>query len=209
MIVYKITNKINGKCYIGQTRQKLSDRWIHHCSVSSGCLAIKSAIDKYGKNNFTIEQIYKAYSISDLNKKEAKFINKFNTLAPNGYNLKTGGNSPRYSEESRKKMSDVHKGNPGYWVGKSHSEDTKQKISKAKSGKNNHNFGKSPSINTRLKMSLSQSNKKSIVCNETRVQYRSLGVASRELDLCEQNIRSVLKGRRKSTGGLTFSYYGA
>lgn len=202
MIVYKITNKINRKAYIGLTTQKLSNRWRAHCSRANGCVALKSALDKYGKENFIVEKIYEAISLEDLNKKEIEFINKFNTLTPNGYNLKTGGNRPYYSEESKKKMSIAHLGNPGYWVGKSHTEDSKKRISESKTGVN---LGPQSEKHKR-KISASQSNKKSIICNETGILYSSLGIASRTLNICEQNIRSVLKGRRKTAGGFTFSY---
>jgi len=205
MIIYAITNKINGKQYVGQTTQRIERRWKSHCT-NNGCLALNGAIQKYGKENFTVEEIYRAFSIEELNQKEIEFINKFNTLAPYGYNLKTGGNRPTYSKESREKMSKSHLGNPGYWLGNKHSEKTKKKISEAKMGIKNNNFGKPKSEETKSKMSASQSNKRPIVCNETGVLYASLGIASRALKIYEQNIRAVLKGSRKSTGGFTFSY---
>lgn len=60
--IYKITNKINGKVYIGQTIQSVKDRWHRHCgkkSIRSAEMSmhIKRAILKYGKENFIIETI--------------------------------------------------------------------------------------------------------------------------------------------------------
>lgn len=104
-IIYKITNLINGKCYVGQTKGSLDYRWYHHCHKSSKCLGIHNAIIKYGKENFRIEEIDSATTKDELNFKEAYWINKLNTISPCGYNLKTGGNDCTYSKESRQKMS--------------------------------------------------------------------------------------------------------
>ena len=106
MIIYKITNKVNGKSYIGQTTNSLLIRWYKHTHKSSRCLAIHSAIEKYGKDNFTIETIDTASTKEELNEKEKYWIEFFNTISPNGYNLKTGGNNCTYTEESLKRMSD-------------------------------------------------------------------------------------------------------
>lgn len=110
MIVYKITNLVNGKAYVGQTTQKLKNRWSYHKGPRSRCMAMKAAIDKYGVENFKIEELFVASSKEELNVKEIEFIEIHNTLAPNGYNLKTGGANAVYSEESRKKMSKASKG---------------------------------------------------------------------------------------------------
>jgi group I intron endonuclease len=100
MIIYKVTNLINGKVYIGQTVQDLKERWKGHQSGYSGCVALKFAIQKYGIENFTIEQVDHAYSLEELNKKEGNWIVQMNSLSPNGYNLKSGGDQPRLCQES-------------------------------------------------------------------------------------------------------------
>ena len=56
MIIYKITNKINGKVYIGQTSNTLEKRWWQHCHGTHKHI-IARAISKYGAENFKIEQI--------------------------------------------------------------------------------------------------------------------------------------------------------
>ena len=61
--IYKITNLINGKIYIGQTIQSIKDRWYRHVGNSKWLsqhevnMAIKRAIRKYGKENFKLELI--------------------------------------------------------------------------------------------------------------------------------------------------------
>ena len=106
MILYKITNKIDGKSYIGQTIRSLDERWRQHCANSSTCGYISSALKKHGKENFTITEIGGANSQDELNYQEFMFIHKHNTLVPNGYNLRVGGQAGgRPSKELRKKMS--------------------------------------------------------------------------------------------------------
>jgi len=116
MIIYKITNKINGKIYIGQTVQQLMDRWSDHSRPSLGKhmnrSAIASAIRLHGKENFTVEQIDSAGTLEALNILEIHYIQKFNTLSPNGYNLELGGDSKRCHEETKAKISATLKGRP-------------------------------------------------------------------------------------------------
>jgi len=144
MIVYKITNKVNGTSYVGQTTLTTEKRWESHLKAAKykrDNSAILSAIRKYGEENFTIEIIDTADSIEELNKKEIFWISKSNTLAPNGYNLKLGGNQGgKNSEEAKKKQSDAVKAKycNGYIsprCGKKLSEQTKQLISIANKGK--------------------------------------------------------------------------
>lgn len=91
MIIYKITNKINGKIYIGQTVNDLSRRWSQHISCAKRKdtnMSIVNAIRKYGKDNFDIEEIDRATCLQELSIKEEFFINMLNSFSPIGYNLK-------------------------------------------------------------------------------------------------------------------------
>lgn len=111
MIIYKITNTINGKIYIGQTIQKLNDRFYAH---KEGALKGRSdtylarAIRKYGKDAFKVEEIYKCNSREELGPKEVEFILKYNSFNPKvGYNMKyIVDNKLVCTEEWRKKASE-------------------------------------------------------------------------------------------------------
>jgi len=72
---------------------------------------LKNAIKKYGKNKFKIDVLW-AGDVSDdeLNNMEIKYIETYNTLHPNGYNLTKGGAGGRHSDETKQKLSDVQKG---------------------------------------------------------------------------------------------------
>jgi len=133
MFVYLITNLINGKRYIGQTNRPLARRWSQHCS-SSGCCALSSAIRKYGKENFSMEILFDVPTRELADEFEKAYIERYHTMVPNGYNLKTGGDVPVYSEESRRKMSASGKGRISSRKGVVLSEETKRKISESKTG---------------------------------------------------------------------------
>lgn len=111
-VIYMITNTITRKIYIGQTRKSIEERFnchLHWANNKKRLQYIHKSILKYGKENFIIEEIDKAYSLEDLNKKEYDAIIKYNSLVPNGYNLVNGGNYPGYSEETRQKLSIINK----------------------------------------------------------------------------------------------------
>lgn len=91
--IYKITNKINGKSYIGQTIQNVKDRFYQHCATKCSHavlnMAIHKAISKHGKSNFTIDVIEETKSIN-LNDREKYWIKYYNSYN-NGYNSTEGG----------------------------------------------------------------------------------------------------------------------
>ena len=87
MIVYKITNKVNGKVYIGQTSETLQKRFSRHMGYQALEHDTKfyRAVRKYGKDNFTIEQIDTAKTQKELDEKEVKWIKYYNSVEE-GYN---------------------------------------------------------------------------------------------------------------------------
>ena len=105
--IYKITNLINNKVYIGQSKN-IEQRWAEHKSSKQN-IHLHSAFCKYGLENFKFE-IIETPEIEELNTRERYWINFYDSTNPNkGYNHTSGGERE-----------------PG-WV---HSEETKQKLSK-------------------------------------------------------------------------------
>lgn len=88
--IYKTTNKVNNKIYIGQ---KKSDKFLNEKYLGSG-VRLKSAIKHYGKTNFTVDLLQECFSEEELNEREIYYIKKYDSQNPDiGYNLQAGGNS--------------------------------------------------------------------------------------------------------------------
>lgn len=102
--IYCITNILNNKQYIGQTITTIEHRASQHFSTTKhSTQLIKRAIQKYGKENFLVEEIEKVSSKTKtelrniLNEKEIYYIQKYNTYIKNGgYNLDKGGFTASY-----------------------------------------------------------------------------------------------------------------
>jgi len=102
-IIYKITSP-SGKVYVGQTVRSFEERIRNHKCKSSGCTALKSAIDKY-VDQMKYEIIEDNIPQEYLDEREIFWIKELNSLAPNGYNLSSGGNSNK--ECTRKLKSSI------------------------------------------------------------------------------------------------------
>ena len=169
MIIYKTTNIINGKIYVGKDCSK------HPGYMGSG-IALHRAIKKYGANNF-IKEILEECDLSNVCEREIYWIDKLNSTDINiGYNLTIGGDgaSPgrlnvmygkHHSEETKRKISNraYPKGKDHYNFGKPMPEEQKKLISKNHydiSGKNHPNYGKHLSKETIEKIRKSNTGKK-------------------------------------------------
>lgn len=119
--IYLVTNMKNNKKYIGQTVSILStgrkngtdNRWIQHLNAaknySDGCRVLCNAIRKHGDESFKVETLLYC-NIESLDFYEIKFIEFYDSLAPNGYNLETGGSKgKRLHQETKDKLSEQHR----------------------------------------------------------------------------------------------------
>lgn len=147
MYIYKTTNLINNKIYIGQTIYE-DPKYL-----GSGKL-LKMSLKKYGRENFKKEIIETCLKKEDLSQKEIYWIDKFNSRDPKiGYNMAKGGSSFYVTEESRNKISSSLKGKyvgeNAFRYGIELTDNHKKIISKS-------NKGKKLSNETRKKMSESK-----------------------------------------------------
>lgn len=86
-VIYCITNKINGKKYVGLTTRGIEQRFDEHCKADS---YVGKAIRKYGEGNFSISVLDTAESREELTRKEIDWISKLGAFG-DGYNLTNGG----------------------------------------------------------------------------------------------------------------------
>jgi hypothetical protein len=179
MFIYKTTNLINGKIYIGKYQGKLRNY------LGSGKI-LRRSMKKYGKENFVKEIIEDGIEDKKLLcEREIYWINFYNSRDPKiGYNLTKGGegnSSPKpeiikrylsemnsgsgnpfygktHSDETKAILSEKSKeGGPSSAKGRKRSDETKRKISESRRGENNPNYGKSPSEETKQKISIANS----------------------------------------------------
>ena len=156
MIIYKLTNKVNKKFYIGATTTSLNQRKRNH--FSNPRYHIGNAIKKYGKKNFIIKQIDEAKTIEELDTLENYYIKK---LKPH-YNILSGGMKKfKLDDYTKQKISEyqmVAKLGNTYRLGKTHTNKTKNQISNSLKG-NSNKLGKTGyklSEETKKKMSASR-----------------------------------------------------
>lgn len=178
MVIYVIENQITGKMYVGQTSKSSKTRWIEHYREKR-CSALNNAIKKYGADAFSVRDIDTADTQEELDNKERFWIEALGTMAPNGYNLRSGGRTGGVlSLDSRKKISETKKGKPLTFAqkegiknrnqrgenhpmfGRHHSEETKRKISAANKGRlageKNPRFGVPLREDVKIKLSESR-----------------------------------------------------
>jgi group I intron endonuclease len=126
--IYVIRNSCNDKAYVGQTWMTLNDRFtIHKRPSAKGCIKLHNALNKYGRDNFSIELLVTCEDQMTADYLESFWIKTFDSIE-NGYNLKEGGNAGKLSNETKRKMSMAQ-------LGHHVSDETKTKISEGHKGK--------------------------------------------------------------------------
>lgn len=152
--VYKITNKINQKCYIGITHN-IQERWGNHTSDYSIKMIkrpLYKAFQKYGKENFSITTLYECVTEEEAKQKEIDTIKELKSLwNENGYNISEGGSLP--TKKQRKDSSERMKNSNPMKILRTNSgsfrkgqkpiitKERNEKIRISKLGANNPNFG--------------------------------------------------------------------
>lgn len=200
--IYKTTNLINGKIYIGKhlaTKFSLSYK-------GSGAI-LKQAFKKYGKENFSCELIAEATTEEELNNLEAYWINYFNSRDPEiGYNIVEGGlgtSGYHHSEEAKQKMSEAKSGRSltEDWKSKiaeankcrTHSPETKQKIS-------NSNKGKKRSEEAKANMRKGHQEHPTVFTDEYKAklkQSRAEAIQSGRWSISEEGLERIREAARK------------
>lgn len=217
--VYKHTNLHNGKVYIGITGQKPYRRWDN----GRGYIGNKyfyRAIQKYGWSNFSHEILHRGLTLQEANIIEKSLIAEYDSANPQrGYNIELGGNGAgTVSPETKKKLSESHKGKKPWNKGIPHTEEAKQKmrlsqrgkhrseetrinLSLSKMGEKNSFYGKHHTAESIKKNSMNQPTRKRVMCVETGIVYDSMAEASRKTGVTQGAISNVCRGYYERAGG--------
>ncbi len=228
--VYKHTSP-SGKVYIGITCQNPTKRWSGGRGYQHNDYFYR-AILKYGWENFTHEILFDGLSKEEACSREMELIKLYDSTDPSkGYNISIGGDAGalgiKMSSETRRKMSESHKGERGYNygkhlsletreklraanLGKHHSAESRKKMSEARRGERHPNYGKAMSQTTKDRISAANKGKsgRPVLCVETGIVYPSVREASRTTGACSPAIISVClkKPRYKTAGGYHWEY---
>ena len=129
--VYKIVNKVNGKYYIGMTKQTLIKRFSQHKQNAKmgKNTYLYNAIRKYGNDNFEIELLLECSNKEECCNLEIEYISK----NKNGYNLAPGGEGGFVVQDIKSwkcKLKESRKDKTPF-LGKTHSEEAKKKCAEA------------------------------------------------------------------------------
>ena len=176
MLIYLIRNKQNGKVYIGKWHGKsVKQRWAIHCahaaSHATGRNHFHAAIRKYGADSFEVTEICRATSAAELADLEKKYIAEYRSYLPDvGYNMTMGGEGAVATAELRAKKSAAR-------MGFVHSEETKRKISESHKGERNPFFGKTHTAENRRLMS--EASKRKAPDTPEQAAWRSARVSGR------------------------------
>ena len=109
--LYKITNLLNNKNYIGVTNRNPEERFAEHKKPSSTSF-IGKAIQSDGIENFSFEVLLTNIEDKNISQLECEYIKKFNSLLPNGYNADLGGvEYHKHSDYIKQIISEKGKGN--------------------------------------------------------------------------------------------------
>lgn len=220
--VYKHTNKLNGKSYVGVTSQPVRSRWKDGEGYRN-CTLFYRAIQKYSWDGFTHEILFTDLTESEAKQCEISLIQELKSNAPSfGYNLTNGGDGMSgysMSEETRQKLRLSRLGrfcgenSPNY--GKHPSIETRHKMSIAKKelylGSGNPFYGKSHSEESKRKISETKFangmvSETPVICIDTGRTYRSISDASRHTGCNTSAISKCCRGIYKSTHGLRWEY---
>lgn len=220
--VYKITNLINGKIYIGITNQGSKVRWCKHCSDSrqGSDFPIHNAIRKYGEDNFQIEviEVIENEDYDYLKAREVYWVKVYDSYnREKGYNLTLGGDGTFgrfHSAETKEKIRQSK-------IGRKHSKESRHNMSEShKRLEYNHDEMSSrckkgngirwSNLDNRKNASLNNKNNKAILQIDLEMniiaEFRSSSEAARCIGKTHQNICKCALGKLPTAYGFIWRY---
>ena len=223
--IYKYTNQIDGKFYIGRTKSSLACRAGHNGKKYYGCKHFGNAIKKHGWENFKSEILCSGLTYQEACDKEQELIAFYHANDPEiGYNILEGGEGPtkeslikmkkeqtgkHLSEEHRRKISEsLGKGENNANFGIKRSEEFKRKDSESKRGEKHPNWGKHLKESTRKKIGKGNSRaiKQFDLEGNFIKQWDNAYLAAKELNCTMSSINNCLRGLSHSSQGFLWEF---
>jgi group I intron endonuclease len=198
--IYKIINKVNGKYYVGSSKN-IHKRWNEHRSDLNNKKHaneyLQKSWNKHGPNNFNfvIMECIKEEKLIEI---EQKYLDELKN-EKRCYNLTFIAGRTEMTDRVKLKLSIAH-------TGMKASEETKRKMSESMTGKNNHMFGKHRSKNTKKKISDSHLRKNYTLLSPDNkiIKTQNLKGFCKENKLNDGNMYGVYNGRYKQYRGWRF-----
>lgn len=208
-VIYKITHRESGKCYIGQTTNAHRRFLVYRNKLAKGQPKLHSAFVKYGVDAFDFTIIYTAYAKVQLDYLECYFVEEYRTLSE-GYNCREGGSTWRHSAESkariglastgRKVSEETRLKHASSARAQVRTLETRQKISQAQRGKK-----RTPEHRANIRAGLlakfpqgqlgaCNHNAKPVFCVTTGKTYSHILAAAKDTGIAVSPIRSCCKG---------------
>lgn len=229
MRIYKITNIITNKIYIGKTIKSLNERLNKHFRYAykyDTHNVLSNSIRKHGRENFIIEEIEKCNSLKQLNKREIYWIKQLNSKVPVGYNMTDGGDgltnpsdelktyiSKRTKEAMKnpivkKKLKESHLGQIPWNKGKTNifSKETLRKMSEStKNLFKDKNYRKKHKIATKRGMKNSNASKKISEFGKTLIGEKNYFYGKKHSNESKEKMRIAKIGKPSWNKGKSLS----
>ena len=209
-IIYKATNTITNKVYIGATTKSIEERKLDHIQKAEKKVGsyFQEAIQTYGMDSFKWEQIDTAYSNDELAKKEVKYVQQYNALK-DGYNEDRGGGIKKTVYQFDYKTGELINSYESLSQAAESVDAVKQNISDVCLGLYNTCKGYAWSYDEDYKL-VTDKRKKEVLqfdLNKTFIaKYESLAEASRVTNASKTCIARCCRGDRTSSHGFIFKY---
>jgi group I intron endonuclease len=204
--IYIITNKVNGKQYVGMTKN-IKRRWHQHISANGSAPALHAAIKKYGNDGFIYSYICDAFDFEAACDLEQVLIKQHNTKTPYGYNLTDGGDGVRgrpmtendkkiRRETVLKFVNSLSAEERAKKFGVKGKKFTAEQIEKLRISNKGKNLGKKASEETRAKMSIAHKNRvRKPLSEETKEKIRQ-SLLGRKMPEAEKPKHASFLGRK-------------
>lgn len=141
-VIYKYTSRETGMSYVGLTFDEKRRQKEHRKESKTSHRKFHLALNEQGYDAFDYEVLEEGLTVENISEREKFYIDKFNTVWPNGYNMTSGGQITTRCDETRRRLSESHMGEGNPFYGKTHGEDHLEWLRTNMKGEGNPMYGR-------------------------------------------------------------------